>query len=119
MTTQPELFETRQVGNLCMFDMPQRRKRGEHDMHTNSMEAYEQIKPELNARAQSILTVFNLHGQLTDRQALRLLGMIDMNNVRPRITELIKSGHLCECGAEFDTVTGKTVRVCRATQKKG
>ena len=38
-----------------------------------------------------------------------------MNNVRPRVTELIKLGLLMECGVETCEVTNKSVRKVRLT----
>ncbi len=49
----------------------------------------------------------------TDREIKEKMGLSDMNSVRPRITELIKSGHLEETDNTKCPVTNKTVRKVR------
>jgi hypothetical protein len=48
---------------------------------------------------------------LTDRQVANILGFHDMNQVRPRISELKEAGALIEMGKMRDPFTGKTVRL--------
>ncbi len=47
---------------------------------------------------------------VTDRMVCRALGYSDMNQVRPRITELLAMGKLRELGSQRCHHTGKTVR---------
>lgn len=80
-------------------------------IHTNSVEAI--VGMDKVTRASTIVTAYVAHGELTDRQACRLVGSRDMNYVRPRITELVRDGILVQIRTERDNITGKKVRVCR------
>jgi predicted HTH transcriptional regulator len=80
-------------------------------IHANSIQSYDDIKPELSGRRKEIyLTIWKRSKKMTDREVKDELGLSDMNSVRPRITELIKSGHLEEVGNVKCPLTGKTVR---------
>ena len=48
-------------------------------------------------------------GEMTAREVANALGYLDMNAVRPRITELCKEGYLVEVGIKIDPVTGRRV----------
>lgn len=47
---------------------------------------------------------------LTDREICTGIGYLDMNAVRPRITEMVKDGTLLEAGKVKDPVTNRSVR---------
>ena len=80
-------------------------------IHANSIQSYEEIKPELSGRRKEIyLALWKSSRKMTDREVKDELGLADMNAVRPRITELIKAGHLEEVGNTKCPLTGKTVR---------
>jgi isopropylmalate/homocitrate/citramalate synthase len=80
-------------------------------IHKNSKLAYEQIKPELKGRRRDIYLTILQHGKkITDREVKDLMGLPDMNSVRPRITELVKDGYLDEIDDVKCPVTNKTVR---------
>lgn len=81
-----------------------------HRIHENSRKAWREINT--SQRETEILKVFEQHGTLTDRQVCRIMGFPEMNNVRPRITEMIDSGVLVEVKKTRCPVTGKTVRAC-------
>tara|TARA_R100001163_G_scaffold14424_1_gene13172 strand:- start:4136 stop:4414 length:279 start_codon:yes stop_codon:yes gene_type:complete len=85
-------------------------------MHINSINAYHEELPRLSKRASAIYNFFaNTHSRLerfyTDRQVKTILGFNDMNQVRPRITELIQLGLLEEVGKTKCPITCKMVRV--------
>ena len=81
-------------------------------VHPNSSQALRESAHELSQRAAAVLAVYRRASHpMTDRDVKCLLGFADMNAVRPRITELIESGLLRECGRVKDAVTGKMVRV--------
>ena len=83
-------------------------------IHENSRSAYEEIKPELSGRRKEIYLTMLKHGtRLTDREIKDMMGLSDMNAVRPRITEMIKSGHVEEVESVKCPVTNKTVRKVR------
>jgi hypothetical protein len=84
-------------------------------IHDNSHEAYQTLKG-LNKRCQMVVTALDDLGVATDRRIKEHLNLPDMNNVRPRVTELIKLGLLIECGDEVCDVTNKTVRRVRRSQ---
>ena len=84
-----------------------------HDMHPNSIEAYcEELQTgHIETREEVILNVVRTSPKpLTDRDVLGLVGMSDMNCVRPRITELIKAGFIREVDSITCPVTHKQVR---------
>ena len=83
-------------------------------IHQNSRDSYNEIKPELKGRRKAIYLVMLKHGtRLTDREIKDKMGLSDMNAVRPRITEMIKSGHVEEVESVKCPVTNKTVRKVR------
>lgn len=88
-------------------------------IHDNSIDAYYQEKPKLGGRRRKIIEVFFKEGSsLSDRQVLNRLKLHDMNQVRPRITELVNEGYLEELGHIKDAVTDKKVRTCRIINNK-
>jgi predicted HTH transcriptional regulator len=89
-------------------------------LHANSVAAYVAEQPKLSKRAQTILEWIVIYGPHTDREVMQRMGFVDMNNVRPRITELVKLGRLMEVGDVICPVTKKSVRrvdVRRARQE--
>ena len=86
-------------------------------MHSNSIEAYRSLN--LGERCALVLSVY-ANGSplgLTDRQCMTILGFSELNQVRPRITELIGGGYLKEiCSVKCD-ITNRKVRVCRLTDE--
>ena len=82
----------------------------------NSFAAWHAGRTELfSEREQQILQAMRHLGAALDREVLEHLGYVDMNSVRPRITELIRDGVLEEVRDVADPTTGKTVRVLRLT----
>ncbi len=82
--------------------------------HANSIAAFRDL--DTSERAAAILAVYRGSARgLTDRQVMEALCFTEMNAVRPRITELIDHGLLCEVGKIRDHLTGKTVRQCTNT----
>jgi hypothetical protein len=66
-----------------------------------------------------IFNVFlNSKHPLTDRQVKKILNKEDMNNVRPRISELIDFDFLVVIGDVKDETTGLLVRKCAINWKK-
>lgn len=87
-------------------------------VHPNSAQALRESAHELSERAAAVLAVYRRATHpITDRDVKDVLGFADMNAVRPRITELIESGVLRECGRVKDAVTGKMVRVVTVANK--
>ena len=81
-------------------------------IHNNSMSAYESLDG-LSKRCRKVVGALSNLGVATDRAIKDYLMLPDMNNVRPRVTELLKEGLLEECGVELCSVTNKTVRKVR------
>jgi len=81
--------------------------------HPNSKESYQQKKVEdLVGLHMLIYLVYRQNrSPLTDRQVKGKLDLDDMNNVRPRITELIDDRLLRDVGSTRDEKTGRTVRL--------
>ena len=84
-------------------------------IHDNSMQAYHELDG-LNNRCRMVMNALDNLGVATDRRIKDYLKLPDMNNVRPRVTELLKLGYLKECGVEICSVTNKTVRKVRLSQ---
>lgn len=83
-------------------------------MHNNSLKCYAEERPKLGMRAEGILLHVRAYGPMTDRAICERMGYNDLNSVRPRCTELVRSGLLIECGSVKCPVSGKTVRVVSA-----
>tara|TARA_X000001388_G_scaffold28812_1_gene20349 strand:- start:342 stop:620 length:279 start_codon:yes stop_codon:yes gene_type:complete len=80
-------------------------------MHNNSLKAYYEEKPKLSKRSKDIYNFFKENERMyTDREVQLALGFSEPNQVRPRITELIKTGMLTEMGKTKCKYTNKTVR---------
>lgn len=83
-------------------------------IHANSVLAYQSLQ--LSDRCRVVLRIFmDTLQPMTDREAMQRLGFTDPNAVRPRITEMVESGWLEECGTAIDSDTKKAVRICRPT----
>ena len=88
--------------------------------HPNSVESYHEgrLNGEFNKREWNIMTAFRQMGKATDREIKDFLELDDMNDCRPRISELINhAGLLEECGHSIDDKTGRPVRVIRIIPK--
>ena len=87
----------------------------EHNMHENSLKAYEEELPKLYPRERDILSFLGGCGAMpwTDREIMAGLGRTDPNAVRPRITKLVELGLLEEAGKVVCATTGRTVRTVR------
>lgn len=81
-------------------------------MHYNSLSAYYNGIPKLSKR-ESVIHQFFLEtgGCYTDREVMKELGFIETNQVRPRITELIKKNLLRQVGSKKCETTGQKVRL--------
>lgn len=79
-------------------------------VHQNSIDAYHAEESKLSKRAEAILEWVTAHGPHTDRGVMQGMRFPDMNNVRPRITELLEARKLMEVGDVICPVTGKRVR---------
>ena len=78
--------------------------------HPNSKEALENVY-NLSSKHMQVYLVYRQNTKpLTDRQVKEKLGLDDMNEVRPRISELLKENILTEFKNVKDEKTGKTVR---------
>ena len=97
-------------------------KHDDHDMHENSLRAHREERQSgaFATRAKLIENMVRESGRsLTDRQVRDALGFRDMNDVRPRINELIAKGVLEECGQVRDKETDKMVRLVRIKVSDG
>lgn len=81
-------------------------------VHTNSIDSKNLLK--VGGRHDKIMRVYEDAGMpLTDRQVKTLGGFDDMNEVRPRITELISAQYgsaLKEIESIYDPKTNRNVR---------
>jgi hypothetical protein len=80
--------------------------------HENSLAGHDAIAVELRGRRAEVMAWLRSHGPSTDREIAH--GMFgesaDMNQVRPRVTELLDARMLREVDRVRDAVTGMTVR---------
>lgn len=89
-------------------------------VHGNSVEAYYAGKLHgiFSDREDKIIHCLRAIKQGTDRQIKEWLSLKDMNDVRPRVTELITKAKLLEeIGSVKDSETGLPVRVVRIIPK--
>lgn len=89
-----------------------------NNIHSNSYAAYMQERQNLSKRSTAILEHLQLSKEKTDRQVRDEMGFDDMNNVRPRITELVQAGFLTECGKTKCPITNKLVRLVKFYRPK-
>jgi hypothetical protein len=82
--------------------------------HENSSLTYRQNLEKFGKRARGIYFSLRIHGPMTERDIMNLVGFREMNSVRPRVTELKKAGLVEECGYRICPATGARVRVVRA-----
>ena len=88
-------------------------------IHPHTLESYFLGKAKFKTRQREILRfLVNKKGQaFTDRGIMRVLGFTEMNQVRPRITELLRVGAILEVGKTKCPVTGRTVRTVAAPKQ--
>ncbi len=83
-------------------------------LHKNTYLSYIELLKTLPDRQKKILWAINkmtdLKTPITDRSIKTYLMLDDMNQVRPRVTELLKQGHIKETEPTTCPVTGKNVR---------
>lgn len=81
-------------------------------IHRHSTKAYHEIADSLPKMQRYIYKILlNAYDAQTDRNVKEISRCNDMNNVRPRITELIRKGLVEEVGSVKCEVTGKKVRL--------
>ena len=85
-------------------------------MHTNSLIAYYDERKKFNKREKLVYGQLAFGGTQTDREIKDAIfsANVDMNAVRPRISDLIAKGWIIECGKVKDKVTHKLVRILKA-----
>lgn len=88
-------------------------------MHIHSRIAWERLQGvKITARRKKILEFYAWANKpMTDRQAKHGMGFNDMNQVRPRVTELLKMNALLEHSHIKDRVTKTMVRTCKVNPK--
>ena len=82
-----------------------------HQMHENSLAAYQQEGLRLSTRARLIYQfMVQRHEPMTDRQVQAAMGFEERGMVQPRISELVKVKLLTEVDRVGCPKTGKPVR---------
>ena len=71
----------------------------------NSLQTYHEIKPKLSGRRAIVFDYICRNEPCTEREIKTGLNLPDMNSVRPRCTELIKSGVIEEEKTIRDSAT--------------
>lgn len=83
-------------------------------IHLNSIASYRRLAEfQLAERKEMIIGLLVQYGPLTDREVADKLGFVDMNAVRPRITELLQLGWIVETGSIYDMETERHVRMIK------
>ena len=83
-----------------------------HARNVNSLLAYHEGETALfEKRELEILGVLRNRPNLSDREIMIALEYGEPNQVRPRITELLKDGVLEQTGNRIDPLSGKRVRI--------
>lgn len=80
--------------------------------HPNSVASLRKVDRE--TRHRQILDALYM-GAMTDRQIMRYLGLRDLNEVRPRITELKQAGRIREGESVVCRESGRRVRTTMLT----
>jgi predicted HTH transcriptional regulator len=62
-------------------------------------------------RQEIVLNAFREYGNMTARECGEKLGYSDLNNVKPRISEMCEQGKLSAINKVYDTATGRKVAV--------
>lgn len=75
-----------------------------------SIEAYNDIKPELNKRQAEVLGVIRRYGKISNRGIARILSL-EINQVTGRVNELVKKGSVTTHEKGIDPQTKKTVHL--------
>ncbi len=87
-------------------------------LHQNTINSYIEEMPNMSKRAKHIYDfLLETSGTYTDRQVMEQLGYSEMNQVRPRITELIRAKRLFEVGSTRCERTNKRVRLISALSR--
>jgi len=82
----------------------------------NSITSFKVLSSECHWK---VFDVFmNYKEPLTDRQVMKVLGYVDPNKVRPRISELLDFEFLLKVGNVKDVTTGLPVRQCKVNWRK-
>lgn len=79
-------------------------------LHECQMDAFMQCAPQ--RRKEAILRVL-ADNKMTARQIAYFLNYSDLNAVKPRLSEMVRSGEVEVIGKAFDTVTKRKVAVYR------
>ena len=85
-------------------------------VHDNSHDANKALTDKETRQRRIMKVVRGAGHPLTDREIKDSLGYVDMNSVRPRVTELVGDGVLVECGKRRCGVTGLSVRTVKAAR---
>lgn len=78
-------------------------------MRSTSLDAFNEIKPELGDRQKIVLDAIKKLGCPTDLEIACYLGHSDPNKVRPRRNELMKAGIITECEKRECSISHRTV----------
>jgi len=78
-------------------------------MRSTSLDAYNEIKPELGERQKIVFDAIKYLGAPTDLEIAKYLQMGDPNKVRPRRNELMKYGYITECQKRECSISHRTV----------
>lgn len=84
-------------------------KHAAHRMHANSLAGWDAYDP--SPREKAIVEYLSKRQPMTDREIRDGMGFNDLNQVRPRITEMHDKGVMFEYGIVECPVTGRAVRV--------
>lgn len=84
--------------------------------NANSIAAFKVLSSECHWEVFN--TFLNSKEPLTDRQVKKILNKEDMNNVRPRISELLDFGFLVKACDVKDETSGLMVRQCKVNERK-
>ena len=83
----------------------------EHQMHEHSIASFRQDIKKFGQRNKTI-SLWLLSNKIgTDREIMLGCGFREPNQVRPRITELIKQGYVYQIGKKYDPITDRMVRL--------
>ena len=84
---------------------------------SNSLEAYNKLKPELSGKRRAVYEMFCQHKEGATRQEISRWYNVAINSVCGRVNELIQGGYLIEVGSKKDAKSGHTTALLKPTKR--
>ena len=84
---------------------------------SNSLEAYNKLKPELSGKRRAVYELFKAHPNGATRQEIARWYNVAINSVCGRVNELIARGYLIEIGSKKDVISGCSTSILKSAER--